>query len=101
MASFAHEESIPNIIAIGLPNVNALVRAQNKLLDNHIAHFAWVEPDGDLGFTAIATAPLDDSERMILKNYRVWSDRLPVVLNSTLPSKGESLGVTPSGQANL
>lgn len=66
----------PNIILIGVPNKAALERAQRKLAQHAIPHCAWVEPDMDLGFTSIATIPLDCIQKQVLANYRLWSPML-------------------------
>ena len=73
---------IPNIVLIGLPDVAALYRAQQKLKAAEIDHCAWVEPDGDLGFTAIATVALDGAAREVLKNYRLWCPIFPCSSNA-------------------
>lgn len=67
------QDGIPNIVAIGLPNVAALNRVLAKLKAAQIEHCPFCEPDGDLGFTAITTVPLDDEQRQILRNYRLYS----------------------------
>jgi hypothetical protein len=66
---------IPNIVTIGVPDLAALKRVQYKLVQNQIPHYAWTEPDFDLGFTSITTVPLDFNQKQILKNYRVYSNR--------------------------
>lgn len=72
LASHYGVEGIPNIVLIGVPDVAALKRACHKLSDNQIPHWSWIEPDGDLGFTAIATAPIEGGQRKCLENYRLW-----------------------------
>ena len=77
--NYRPEEGIPNIVYIGVPNINALNRVLKKLKDHQIPHYPWIEPDNDFGFTSIATIPLDDSiKRQALKNYRLLKfDRGP------------------------
>jgi hypothetical protein len=65
------EDECPNHIVIGVPNVEALRRVLAKLKAHGIPHFSWHEPDMDLGFTAIATAPLRGDARRALANYRL------------------------------
>jgi len=73
MASYyAPGHGIPNIILIGLPDVEALNRALSKLQKAQIPHYAWHEPDNDFGFTSIATIPLDIDQRKVLQNYTLW-----------------------------
>lgn len=107
--------SVPNIVVIGVPDVAALNRVLVKLRANQIPHHSWHEPDFDFGFTAIATAPLDDSQRAVLANYRLYSGGVnvttcgftpdsaansPVVSNRTSASKAEGVGENPTGRAN-
>lgn len=66
------DEGVPNIVMIGVPNLSALNRVQSKLRANQIPHFSWIEPDNDLGFTAICTSPLREDKRTVLRNYRVY-----------------------------
>ena len=63
---------VPNIVTIGVPDLAALKRVQTKLVQNQIPHYAWVEPDLELGFTSITTVPLDYNQKQVLKNYRVY-----------------------------
>jgi len=93
-------EKIPNMVLIGLPNLAALERALAKIKAAQITHYAWHEPDFDLGFTSITTAPISGEQRKALANYRLYP-RTPVVLSSTSPSKGESVGSGPAGRANV
>jgi hypothetical protein len=66
------EPGTPNIIVIGVPNQEALRHALTRLERHQIPHYAWGEPDYDYGFTAIATVPLDQKQRAVLSNYRLW-----------------------------
>ncbi len=71
-AIYAPGQGIPNIILIGLPDIKGLKRVLAKLKHNRIPHYEWHEPDNDFGFTAIATIPLDEEQRKVLKNYRLF-----------------------------
>ena len=62
------------MIVIGVPDVSALNRVRAKLEGLQIPHYAWHEPDGDLGFTAITTVPLDGDTKQLLANYRLYKD---------------------------
>lgn len=76
--NYRPEEGVPNIVYIGVPDINALNRVLKKLKDNQIPHFPWIEPDNDFGFTSIATIPLNPSIKEVLKNYRLLKyDRGP------------------------
>lgn len=70
--SYRPEFDTPNFVTIGVPDLNALKRVQAKLNVNQVPHYAWVEPDFDLGFTAIATIPLDEEQKKVLSNYRLY-----------------------------
>lgn len=96
-------DGIPNIVLIGVPNEQALRRAKQKLDEHKIAYYAWEEPDGDLGFTAIATEPIDSKRKEALAHYRLWK------ASNTIPSSsakeravlsGEVGGSSPSWGAN-
>lgn len=85
-------ESVPNIVLIGVPDLAALNRVRAKLESVQIPHYCWVEPDNDLGFTAIATIALTEEEKEPLRNYRLWKDGR---------TAGQTaLGVTPGSPAN-
>ncbi len=73
--TYQPDSGIPNIIAIGIPDLAALKRVETKLQNHHIPHFSWSEPDYDFGFTAIATAPLTEEQKVVLANYRLLSHR--------------------------
>lgn len=72
LATLTRQESVPNIIAIGVPDKPALERVLAKLKANQIPHYAWHEPDYDYGFTSIATVPLTVEQKQVLENYRLW-----------------------------
>lgn len=98
LASLYPIQGTPNIVVIGVPNEAALRRAEKKLEEFRIPYFAWIEPDFDLGFTAITTLPLDRSEKAVLANYRVYSP-VGLIAKSSL-SKRENAGVDPAGRTN-
>lgn len=93
-----HEEGIPNIVLIGLPNVAALRRALAKLEANQIPHFAWTEPDNNLGLTSITTAPIAGEQRKALANYRVYNARV-AQLRECSALTGEAVGENPAACA--
>jgi hypothetical protein len=78
-----HGEGSPNIIVIGMPHLASLLKAAKKLKAAQVPHFDWHEPDGDLGFTAIATLPLHGAQKEPLANYRLWRYSPPA---SVVPS---------------
>ena len=68
------DDVVPHIVLIGVPNQKALERVIQKLQDNHIEFSSFVEPDNDLGLTAVATVPLTAEQREILANYKLWTE---------------------------
>lgn len=72
MVSVRGEWGEPNIVLIGVPDAKALRRVEAKLQDSEFAHYKWTEPDLNIGFTAIATSPLDMQQKQVLSNYRLW-----------------------------
>jgi hypothetical protein len=66
------DPGIPNIIVIGVPDTEALHKVLARLRRHQLPHYAWTEPDYGFGFTAIATVPLDQRQRAVLSNYRLW-----------------------------
>jgi hypothetical protein len=78
------------MIVIGVPSLDSLNKVLEKLKANQVPHYAWIEPDYDFGFTAIAAGPLDESQKKVLSNYRLWSHHSPVVqLQNIVPLKRE------------
>ena len=89
------EGVIPNIIIIGVPDVEALHRVQAKLKAYQIPHYAWTEPDYDLGFTSIATGVLSEEQKLPLKNYRLWN-----AVNNTGAEQVTACRVMPDAPTN-
>jgi hypothetical protein len=65
---------IPSCIVIGVPDKTALYRVIDKLHKNNIPFQAFNEPDYNMGLSAVATAPLDQEQRKVLSNYRLWKE---------------------------
>lgn len=84
----------PNVVYIGVPNRASLEKTLEKLKAHQIVHVRWDEPDWDMGFTSIATAPLSGERKSVLSNYRLWKFTPEVVREATpLPlALGGSLG---------
>lgn len=74
LGALLHVEGIPNLIAIGVPDQAALSRVLNRVKANQVRHYAWIEPDDNLGFTALATEPLDMERKKVFSNYRLYKD---------------------------
>lgn len=93
---------IPNIVLIGVPDVDALEVARMELLKAEIKHWAWTEPDFGLGFTSITTVPISGEKRLALAHYDTWK---PILLsspnckaaNSNLAHAGAGPAESPTG----
>lgn len=99
MASMYGPMGVPNIVLVGVPHLKSLQRVAEKLRANAVPHYEWTEPDYDLGFTSITTAPVRGEQRKVFENYRVYSAP-GVLMASTRASKARSDGSIPSGCAN-
>jgi hypothetical protein len=76
-------QSRPSLIVIGVPDQKALLRVVTKLQDHNIDHQQFIEPDFDIGLSAVATVPLNEEQRGVLRNYRLWNP----INNVTLEEK--------------
>lgn len=76
----ADDYSTPSIVLVGVPNTKALERVIEKLTLHGIEFSAFNEPDDDLGLTAVSTVPLDEEQRVVLRNYRLWNESNQVSL---------------------
>lgn len=77
MASAIHSKissDPPSIVLIGVSNKKALERVIDKLVDNQIGFSDFYEPDNDIGLSAVATVPLTEEQREILRNYKLWNE---------------------------
>lgn len=104
LAQWRGVDGIPNLVVIGVPNQKALARVKAKLEAAAIAHFAWEEPDMDLGFTALATEPLAGEKRTILAHYRLWNPFISAgssVKGSKLQSGHAYVPIMPEALSNL
>jgi hypothetical protein len=50
-----------------------------KLEANRIEAVSFVEPDFDMGLSAVATVPLNAEQRLVLKNYETWKEKRNVI----------------------
>jgi hypothetical protein len=69
----SHEQP-PYCVVIGVPDKTALFRVIAKLKTSDICHRHFYEPDGNMGLSAVATAPLLPGQRRALSNYRLWGE---------------------------
>ncbi len=65
-------DGIPNLILIGVKDKSALESIIHTLEWFGHGYHAWMEPDGGLGLTSIATVPLDLNQRKIFSNFGLW-----------------------------
>lgn len=93
------EPITPSIVLIGVPSKKALEKVIQKLKLNRIDASAFYESDDDMGLSAVATVPLNEEQREILQNYKLWNEVLHApssVARAPLQSDGgprfESLG---------
>lgn len=70
------EHGIASLIALAVPNKAALRRAATRLDALDIAREMFFEPDGELGYTALATRPLLEHERSKLRQWPLWKAQL-------------------------
>ena len=92
-----YDEVMHNIVAIGVPDLNALNRVVTKLQTNQIPHYPWTEPDNDFGLTSVCTIPLSGAERSVLKNYRLYNSPSDVTVCAFNGKGGAISGVPASG----
>lgn len=95
-------EGTPNIVVIGVPDVAALERACREMTAAGIPHHSWHEPDFDMGFTAITSAPIEGEQRRALAHYKVWNvDGLlsPSSMAERILLTDLVVGSTPTGRS--
>jgi hypothetical protein len=66
-------EGIPNIVLVGVADVTELLSVQSDLVLHQVPSYPFVEPDNDLGFTAIATIAIDRKAYPFLRKYRPYA----------------------------
>ena len=64
--------SDPNLVVLECADRNALLRANEHLKSAGIDCALFFEPDGGLGFTALATGPIRGAQRRYLRGFRLW-----------------------------
>lgn len=93
----------PSIVLIGVPDKKALEKVIAKLKLHRIEFSAFEESDGDLGLTAVATVPLDEEQRVLLQNYKLWKEGVSYAGSSAKERRTfspEVDGSNPSPRAN-
>lgn len=65
-------QAIPSLVALSVPDEAALLAVVETLTAKEIAHNVFFEPDGGVGHTALATAPLTASKhRRIFSGFKL------------------------------
>lgn len=96
MASLYGIEGTPNIALIGVSDIVELRNVSRLLSDLEVPHHDWYEPDFDLGFTAIATAPISGAQRTALSHYDTWKrSRAVSSIGRAADSKSAGSGFEP------
>ena len=66
-------DDVTNLVLLEVKDENELLKAKEYLTSKNIDNVMFHEPDFDnLGFTAIATKPVLQEERVIFKKYQLW-----------------------------
>ena len=67
------EQTEPSsLIVIAVKNKAKLEKVLKDLEEKGIKHIPFIEPDWDYNLTSIATEPLTQEKRMLLKKYQLW-----------------------------
>jgi hypothetical protein len=72
--SASNLDEIPSVVVIGVPDKTALFQVIERLRANSIGHEVFYEPDFNMGLSAVATVPLEQAQRRVLSNYRIWKE---------------------------
>ena len=68
------DDITPSIVLVGVPDKKALEKVIKKLKLNRIEFSAFHESDDDIGLSAVSTVPLNEEQRAILQNYKLWNE---------------------------
>lgn len=68
-----HRHGVPNTVLFGVANEAELIMV-NRELKNELSVYVFNEPDGDMGFSALASMPLhrDDPYRELFRKYKMF-----------------------------
>lgn len=67
------DHGIASAIVLQVPNQAALLQAQAQLHAKGIQTKLFFEPDFDMGDSALATEPVTDEQRKLLRRWPLWS----------------------------
>lgn len=62
-----------HLVALAVPDRDRLLEEADRLRTRGVRHQMFFEPDDQLGFTALATEPLEAGRRSILGHLPLWS----------------------------
>lgn len=81
-AFYRPEHGIASAIVLAVPGKAALLAAQAKLVARGVATELFHEPDFGIGDSALATEPLSDEQRKLLRSWPLWRapDATPAAL---------------------
>ena len=68
---------VASLIILAASGVPGLVKAQTQLEARGVEHTVFFEPDWEMGYSAIGTRPLLDSERPLLRGWQLWKLKAP------------------------
>lgn len=64
--------NVPSLILLETPDKESLLALSKKLFDAHIMYHMFYEPDDDFGYTSLTTQPLNEDQRKLFSNLRLW-----------------------------
>ena len=73
-ALYRSDGGIPNLVLVGVADLEALHKVQKKLQESRIPHYAYNEPDDEMGFTAICTAAISGEQRTTLRHFKLYRE---------------------------
>lgn len=62
-----------HLVALAVPDKDILLNEADRLRATGIRHRMFFEPDDQLGFTALATEPLEAERRVHLRHLPLWT----------------------------
>ena len=69
---YGPEHGIASVIVLAVADQAALYRAHEELLRRGVECELFFEPDFDMGHSALATQPLRDTQRRLLRKWPLW-----------------------------
>jgi len=66
-------KTVNSIILFEVKNEEHLIKTNEYLQGRGLKTYMFFEPDYDMGYTAIATEPLQGEDRTIMSRFRMWT----------------------------